>query len=109
MLGGWLMVLTVQDAHPRANHRFSFAGDPLLSVRVLLVEGEGVEKVGVGEGQGGEAGAGRRRREAVRASQSQRRNCDVQSDRLHLCATAYLLQSVLLLLSLLLRDETQNL
>lgn len=100
------MVLRVPRGPPRAG-RFPFAGDPLLFIRVLITEGEGVEEVGIREG--GEAGARWRRREAVRLSQSQRGNGDVKSDRLHVSAPANLLQSVLLLLAFLLGDEAQNL
>lgn len=115
-----LTVLWVPSGHPQANHWpagwLPLAGTLLhqafLSVRVLLIEGKGVEEVRVRERHRGQTGAGRRRREAnqpISVSQSQRGNGDVQSDRLHVSTGTNLLQSILLLLTLLLRDEAKHL
>lgn len=115
-----LTELQVPSGHPQTNHwpagQLPLAGALLrhafLSVRVLLIEGKGVEDVGVREWHRSQTGAERRRREAIQpisVSQSQRGNSDVQSDGLHVSAGTNLLQSILLLLTLLLRDEAKHL
>lgn len=115
-----LTVLWVPGGHPQANH-WSAGWPPLdgallchafLSICVLLVEGKGVEEVGVRERHWCQTGAGCGRREAVqpiRVSQSQRGDGDVQSHRLDVSAGTNLLQSILLLLTLLLGDEAEHL
>lgn len=120
MLDVQLTVLWVPSGHPQTNHwpaeQLPLVGALLhqafLSVRVLLIEGKGVEEVRVRERHRGQTGAGWRWREAIQpisVSQNQRGNGDVQSDRLHVSTGTNLLQSILLLLTLLLRDEAKHL
>lgn len=120
VLDVWLTVLWVPSGHPQANHwpagqlplAESLLHHTILTVSVLLIEGKGVEEVRIRERHRGQTGTGWRRREAIQpisVSQSQRGNSDVESDRLHVSTGSNLLQSILLLLTLLLRDEAKHL